>query len=166
MFLGLVEYVNMFHVGSLLWYIECEVCLGHNLACTSKPQKWHIPSKKQQKLHKPSFLDEVHIQKPKVHRILKENDTARFHKKAKFDPLALHHKSTAKITQNDLDILAEATNGNCGIVLLMREHNKNAEPDLTNVAHEEIVDKGFYSATPRSVADIMAALYSKNMSLH
>ena len=47
----------------------------------------------------------------------------------------------------------------------MREHNKNAEPDLTNVAHEEIVDKGFYSATPRSVTDIMAALYSKNMSL-
>ena len=96
---------------------------------------------------------------------MKENDTARFHKKAKFDPLALHHKNTAKITQNDLDILAEATNGNCGIVLLMREHNKNAEPDLTNVAHEEIVDKCFYSATPRSVTDIMAALYSKNMSL-
>ena len=47
----------------------------------------------------------------------------------------------------------------------MREHNKNAEPDLTNVAHEEIVDKCFYSATPRSVTDIMAALYSKNMSL-
>ena len=165
MFLGLVEYVNMFHVGSLLWYTEREVRLGDNLACTSKPQKWHVPSKKQQKLHKPSFLDEVHIWKPKVHQILKENDTARFHKKAKFDPLALHHKNTAKITQNDLDILAEATNGNCGIVLLMREHNKNAEPDLTNVAHEEIVDKGFYSATPRSVTDIMPALYSKNMSL-
>ena len=96
---------------------------------------------------------------------MKENDTARFHKKAKFDPLALHHKNTAKITQNDLDILAEATNGNCGIVLLMREHNKNAEPDLINVAHEEIVDKCFYSATPRSVTDIMAALYCQNMSL-
>ena len=88
-----------------------------------------------------------------------------FIKKAEFDPRAVHNKNTAKITQNDLDILAEATNGNCGIVLLMREHNKNAEPDLTNVAHEEIVDKCFYSATPRSVTDIMAALYSKNMSL-
>ena len=73
-------------------------------------------------------------------------------------------KNLPKITQNDLDILAEATNGNCGIVLLMREHNKNAEPDLTNVAHEETVDKCFYSATPRSVTDIMAALYSRNMS--
>ena len=71
---------------------------------------------------------------------MKDNDAARFHKKAKFDPRAVHHKNTAKITLNDLDILAEATNVNCGIVLLMREHNKNAESDLTNIAHEEIVD--------------------------
>ena len=71
---------------------------------------------------------------------MKENDAVRFHKKAKFDPRAVHHKNTAKITLNDLDILAEATNVNCGIVLLMREHNKNEEPDLTNVAHEVIVD--------------------------
>ena len=149
----------------MLWYIEREVRLGHNLACTSKPQKWHIPSKKQQTLHKPSFLDEFHIRKPKVHRILKENDTVRFNKKAKFDPRSVHHKNTIKITQNELEILAEATNGNRGIVLLMREHKKNAEPDLTNVAHEAIVDKWFCSATPRSVTDIMAALYNKNMSL-
>ena len=27
------------HVGSLLWYIEREIRLGHNLACTSKPKK-------------------------------------------------------------------------------------------------------------------------------
>ena len=47
----------------------------------------------------------------------------------------------------------------------MREHNKNAEPDLTNVAHEELVDKCFYSATPSSVTDMMTALYSRNMSL-
>ena len=95
---------------------------------------------------------------------MKENGTARFHKKAKFDPRAVHHKNTAKITQNDLDVLAEATNGNCGIVLLMREHNKNTEPDLTNVVHEEIVDNCFNIVTPRSVTDIMAALYSRNMS--
>ena len=88
----------------MLWYIEREVRLGHNLACTSKSQKWHVPSQKQQKLHKPSFLDEVHNRKPKVHRILKENDTARFHKKVEFDPRAVHHKSTTKITQDDLDI--------------------------------------------------------------
>ena len=33
------------------------------------------------KVTQTSFLDEIHIQNPKVHRILKENDSARFHKK-------------------------------------------------------------------------------------
>ena len=127
------------------------------------PETAH-PIKETTKATKPSFLDEVHIRKPKVHRILKENGTARFHKKAKFDPRAMHHKNTAKITQNDLDVLAEATNGDCGIVLRMREHNKNAEPDLTNIVHEEIVDNCFNIVKPRSVTDIMAALYSRNMS--
>ena len=44
----------------------------------------------------------------------------------------------------------------------MREHNKNAEHDLTNVVHEEIIDNCF--TTPRSVTDIMAAIYIRNMS--
>ena len=69
----------------------------------------------------------------------------------------MHRKNTAKITQTDLDILAEATNGNCRIVLLVKEHNKNAEPDLTNVVHEEVVDNCFN--TPRSITDIMAGCY-------
>ena len=45
----------------------------------------------------------------------------------------------------------------------MIEHNENAEPDLTDVFHEEIVDS-FDTVTLRSVTDIMAALYSRNMS--
>ena len=81
-----------------------------------------------------------------------------FIKKAKFDPRAVRDKNTAKIIQNDLDMLAEATNRNCGIV---REHNKNA---LTNVVHEEIVDGCFNTVTSRSVTDIMTGLYSRNMS--
>ena len=49
------------YVGSLFWYTESEVRLGHKINYLSKPQKQHIPSEKQQKLHKPSFLDKVHI---------------------------------------------------------------------------------------------------------
>ena len=36
------------HVGALLWYTEREVRHGNNQTCTSKPQKCHVPSKKQQ----------------------------------------------------------------------------------------------------------------------
>ena len=46
----------------------------------------------------------------------------------------------AEITLNDLDILTEATNKNCGLVLLMREHNVDAKPDLANFFHNEIVN--------------------------
>ena len=101
---------------------------------------------------------------PKVHRILKENGAATFLlKKIKLDPRVVHHKNTAKITQNDLDTLAKATNENCGIVLLMRKHNKNAEPDLTNVVHEKIVDDCFN--TPRLITGTMAASHSGGISL-
>ena len=79
----------------------------------------------------------------------------------KFDRRVVHHKNTT-ITQKDPDILAEATIGNCGIVLPMTEHNKNAELDLTNVVYEEIVDNCFN--TPRSATDIMVAIYSRNMT--
>ena len=36
-------------------------------------------------------------------------------------------KNTARITRIDLDILAEATNGNCEIVLHMRENNNKTK---------------------------------------
>ena len=76
----------------------------------------------------------------------------------------MHHQITAKITLNYPDVLAEAPNGSCGIVSLMREHNKNAKPDLTNIVHEEIVDNCFNTLIPRSVTDIMASIYSRNTS--
>ena len=45
----------------------------------------------------------------------------------------------------------------------MREHNKNAELDLTDVFHEEIVDS-FDTGTLRSGTGIITALYSRKMS--
>ena len=76
----------------------------------------------------------------------------------------MHHKSNATTTQNNLDILAEKTNGNCGILLFMRENNKNAELGLTTIVHEEIVENCFNTVTHRSVIGIMVALYSRDMS--
>ena len=72
--------------------------------------------------------------------MLKDKGTARIHKKMNFDPRVVRLKNTAEITQNDLDILTEATNGNCGLVLLMRKHNINAILDLVNIVHKETVD--------------------------
>ena len=61
-------------VGALLWFIEREIRLGNNQTCTSKPQKWHIPSKKQQRLHGPAILNETEMKKPKYEKILEEKN--------------------------------------------------------------------------------------------
>ena len=52
--------------------MEREVRLGNNQACTSKPQKWHVPSKKQQRLHEPVILNEIVTKKPKHDKILQK----------------------------------------------------------------------------------------------
>ena len=44
------------------------------------------------------------------------------------------------VTERDLDILAESTNGNCGLVLLMRKHNQKPAPDLDMISHEETIE--------------------------
>ena len=40
----------------------------------SKPQKWHVLSKKQQILHGPAILNETEMQKPKHEKILQEKN--------------------------------------------------------------------------------------------
>ena len=57
------------HVGALLWHIEQQVRLGNNRTCTSKKQKWSVPSKKQS-LHGPDALNNIGIKKPKPENIL------------------------------------------------------------------------------------------------
>ena len=58
------------HIGALLWYVEQEVRLGHNKTCTSKKQKWSVPSLRQQNLHQPDTVENISISKPKARRIL------------------------------------------------------------------------------------------------
>ena len=54
--------------------------------------------------------------------------------RSKFDPRAKVDRKTNPITDNDLDILADATDGKCGIVLLMRKHNVRPNPDINDVS--------------------------------
>ncbi|XP_057308114.1 uncharacterized protein LOC130646000 [Hydractinia symbiolongicarpus] len=61
------------HFGCLLWYIEREVREGRNLTCTSKPQMWHAPTKRQTKLHQPDMINNIEIKKPKMENIFTVN---------------------------------------------------------------------------------------------
>ena len=120
------------------------------------------PIKEIKKLHKPSFLDKVHIRKLKVHRILKENGPARFHKNSRFDPWAVHHK---KHCQNKTDGSRHISRSNewklWDCVTYERKQQQNEVPYSTNIVHKKIVDNCFQTATPRPVTGIMAAIVGK-----
>ena len=111
------------HVGALLWYIEREVRLGNNRTCTSKKQKWSVPSWKQLKLHGPELLNNIIVKKTKAERVLSGSETFLL-KRYEFYPRPLQDRSATVLLENDVDKLADVTNGNCGIVMLMRRKRK------------------------------------------
>ena len=80
------------HAGGLLWYIKPEVRLGNNLTCTSQPQKWHQPLKKQQKRHAPAQLNDIVIKKPTSNKTLQRKEEKKYCEST-FDPRALMIKN-------------------------------------------------------------------------
>ena len=92
--------------------IQQDVRLANNQTCTSKPQKWHVPSKEQQRLHGPAIVNEIKKKKkPRHDKILQEkkNKTVCH---SKFDPRTKLDRITNAITDNDLDVLLDATDRN------------------------------------------------------
>ena len=141
------------HEGSLLWYIEQDVRLGNSLTCTFQPQKWHQTSKKQQKRNAPAQLNDIVIKKPTSHKTLQGKEGKNYCRST-FDPRSLDDKKPLIFTENDVDNLVEATNGNRGLVLLMRHHNVQLQPDLELLCHEEDEQ----NITYETVSDILTNL--------
>ena len=110
------------HVGAILWFIEREVRLGNNKTCTSKKQKWDVPSKKSIHLHQVETLQKIDIKKPVPSKIIGAPITPKEPK--------ITNQPGRKLTDADIDTLAEITNGNCGLVMLIRRKTN----DLTNIS--------------------------------
>ena len=145
--------------------MEREVRLGNNQACTSKPQKWHVPSKKQQRLHEPVILNEIETKKPKHDKILqkkKKNTVCR----SRFDPRAEVNRITNAITDNYLDILADAADCKCRIVLLMKKHSVRPNPDITEVSSYTEITTIEHTEAQKSIYNLNINFYiviMKNM---
>ena len=110
------------HVGAILWYIEREVQLGNNKTCISKKQKWDVPSKKNVRLHQAATLKKIDIKKAVSSKIIGAPSTPK--------ELKITNEPGRKLTETDIDTLAEITNGRCGLVVLKRRKTN----DLTNTA--------------------------------
>ena len=115
---------------------------------------WHVPSKKQQRFHGPAILNEKQTKKLRHENILQEKNIKTICR-SKFDPRAKVDTKTNPITDNDLDILADATDGKCGIVLLMRKHNVRPNPDINDVSSCIAVTTTEHTETPKSIYDLV-----------
>ena len=109
------------HVGVILWYIEREVQLGKNKTSTSKKPKGNVLSKKNVQLHQAATLQKIDIKKPTPSENIDAPSTSKGPK--------ITNEPGRKLTETDIDILAEITNGRCALVVLKRRKTD----DLTNI---------------------------------
>ena len=101
-----------------------------------------------------AVLSEIETKRPRYEKILQEknNETVC---RSKFDSRAKVDRKTNPITDNDLDILANATDGKCGIVLLMRKHNVRPKPDINDVSSCIEFTTTEHTETPKSIYDLV-----------
>ena len=62
------------------------------------------------------------------------------HKQSVFDPRALIHRSPMMWMTEDWLKLADATEGNCGILLYEVNNGSHCSPDINHVVREELVE--------------------------
>ena len=111
-----------------MWYVEREVRLGNNRTCTSKTQQWSIPSQKRQRIHSPEELQAIEIKKPVPSKVLSLTPKPKC-------KTPINKGNVEPLSENDIDNLADITNGKCGLVLLMRVkalQDSNFIPEMNN----------------------------------
>lgn len=133
--------------------MEEQVRLGNNKSCTSKKQKWSVPSKKSQFLHNPDALDNIRVSKPSAKKVLSSSSTTKKRKRTDFEPRLPKDRSVQPLSESDIDVLADITNGNSGIVCLLRKAAPPSECvlNLDNPVREEIVVTSEHVELPKCI---------------
>ena len=133
------------HVGAFLWYIEREVRLGNNKTCTSKKQKCNVPSEKNVRLHQAETLQKIDIKKPVPSKIIGAPSTPK-------EPKIIDEPGR-KLTETDIDTLAEINNGRCGLVVLKRRKT-NDFTNIASISKETDVTTSPEVSLPRTIDEI------------
>ena len=129
--------------------------MGNNKTCTSKKQQWSVPSKKAQSLHTTDVLHNITVTKPSAKRILSSSDkaTTKRKKQSDFEPRLPNDRTVLPLSESEVDILADITNGNSGIVCLLRKPAPQSEWvfNLDNPICEEVVTTSQHIELPKSL---------------
>ena len=105
-------------------------------------------------MHGSAILNEIETKKPRHEKILQEknNETVC---RSNFDPRVKVDRKTNPIIDNDLHILADATDRRCEIVMLMRKHNVRPNSDINDVSSCIEVTTIKHTETPKSIYDLV-----------
>jgi len=130
--------------------------VSQDLACTSRLQTWHQPSKNAQEASAPAFLKDIVVRKVTSKTDISETP-ARI-QRGTFDPRLPGRRRTKDIADFDLDRLAQATNGNCALLRYqsLRQPHPSlfVEPDLSDV---QLVTEVTAVSAPAPVLTVEAA---------
>ena len=105
-------------------------------------------------MHGPAILNEIETKKLSHDKILQKKKNKTVYR-SKFDPRAKVDRITNTVTDNDLDILADTTDGKCGIVLLMRKNNVTPNPDVNEVSSCIEITTTEHTEAPKSIYDLV-----------
>ena len=103
-------------------------------------------------------MSDIPIKKVKKGRdsFLEENKLKQ--RRSIFDPRALHHRSPMMWTTEDWLKLAEATGGNCGILLYKVNNCSHCSPDIDHVVRQELVETTDHVTEPLTLTALAASV--------
>ena len=139
------------HVAALLYHAANQVLAPE---CTSKLQTWHQPSKSARDASKPALLRDIQIKKVTAETNL--STSCKLKRRGDFDPRLPNRRRKKSIHDFNLDKLAAATNGKCGLLrynLRKPDDSLFDVPDLTDIACTIQVE----STHPFYVSDVESA---------
>lgn len=101
-------------------------------------------------------MSDINIKKVKTERELFVNEKQIKLQRNVFDPRALHHGSPMVWSAQDWLKLADATDGNCGILLYKFRGDTCSYPDINHVIREELVKIADHIEEPPSLPELAA----------
>ena len=108
-----------------------------------------------QNLHTPDILDNIGVSKPNAKRILSSPlETTNKRRRSSFDPRLLKDRAVAPLSTHEIDVLADITNGNSGIVSLLRTAAPRSEWLHDTQICEEVVSTSEHIALPPKLKDL------------
>ena len=100
-------------------------------------------------------MTNILVKKQKIDRILGVGESSYSKGRSQFDPRALNHRKEPVLSEIDIDTLADLTDGNCSLVMLMRDENSLSDPEVSSFVE---VTTSQQCMKPKTVAEVVTEI--------